>query len=273
MANMVLDTTGINFIKNNEGIIKNSAGLAVAYNDGYGTLTIGYGHTEGVHSGQTMTVAQAVALLPADINGKYGKCVNMYIKQKMTQNQFDAMVDLCYNIGISNDPKHPGFPQSQVCKLFNNGDIKGASNAFRGWEKPASLASRREREIKLFNTAPTTAQKTSTPAKNNANTNAVNDAKKKIADKKASDALIAKNKANDIAKAKAIQASDALKKAKLTKNSATIAKAQNDVNKLKVNPTKTSIVKTPVQKTILKSGFGVLGLIAMIITFKYGYDL
>jgi lysozyme len=270
MAYMQLDATGIAFIKANEGLPTNSRGLCIAYQDSVGVWTIGYGHTEGVHQGQTMTVAQANSLLPSDINGKYGKCVNTYIKLPMTQNQFDAMTDFCYNIGVSNDPSHPGFPQSQVCKLFNTGNIKGASNAFLGWLKPITLLSRRQREIKLFNTVSTTAQKNATPSNTNNNTNATLDAQKVATAKIANAKIQAQTNANNLAKAKALASSQALAKAKLTKDPALIAKAQAVVNTQKKN---NIIEPNNTKKNILKSGFGFLGLIAMIIVFKYGYDL
>lgn len=271
MDNMRLDATGIKFIQNNEGLPTKN-GLCVAYNDGYGNWTIGYGHTQGVHEGQTMTIAQANALLPIDINDKYGKCVNMYIKTKMNQNQFDAMVDLCYNIGTSTDLNHPGFPVSQVCILFNKGDIKGASNAFRGWERPSSLKARREREIKLFNTPVSATIKNATPAKNNNNTNSLNDAKKAQAEKIANAKIVAQRNANNLAKANALKSADALKKAKLTKNPALIKQAQ-DIH----NANKAKIVKKPIQAIksvkVVKSGIGIIGLIAMVVVLKNGYNL
>jgi len=265
MAYMQLDATGINFIKVNEGLPRNRNGLCTAYQDSTGIWTIGYGHTQGVYQGETITVAQANAWFSSDINGKYGKCVNMSIKRPMNQNQFDAMVDFCYNIGTA---EYDGFPSSQVCKLFNEGNIKGASSAFMGWLKPASLLGRREKEIKLFNTPVSTAQKNSTPSTNNNNTNAINDAKKKSNAVTGNAKIKANQQAIQNAKVKALKLSEALQKAKETKNPIAIKKAQNDINKSKVvTPTK------PIQAKVLQGGMGIIGVIATAIILKNGYDL
>lgn len=46
-----------------------------------------------------------------------------------TQNQFDAMVSLCYNIGPAN------FATSSVAKLHNAGNHSAAADAFLKWNK------------------------------------------------------------------------------------------------------------------------------------------
>jgi hypothetical protein len=57
-----INQTGLNLIKDFEGCV------LTAYDDGVGVLTIGYGHTQGVTWGQTITQAQAEELLTEDIN-------------------------------------------------------------------------------------------------------------------------------------------------------------------------------------------------------------
>lgn len=257
MAKMVLDNAGIAFMKQNEGC------SLKAYLDTQGHWTIGWGHTPAT-KGQTETQAVADKMYISDML-QYSNTVNRCIKLPMTQHQFDAMVDFCYNIGSN------GFAVSNTCKLFNKGDKVGAGKAFFGWLKNPELRGRRTKELAFYNTPDSTAQKTSTPAKNNANTTAQQDAKKKA------DALVATNKvkakqALDASnKAKAIQAQKVLDQAKLTKNKQAIDDAQKKLNNVN-KATKVQNSVAPKQK-VLKSGFTIVGLIITVIFFKYGFDI
>ena len=70
-----------------------------AYKCPAGVLTIGYGHTQGVKEGQVITQAQADSLLRGDILP-----VETYLNSvpvDFTQGQFDALVDFCFNLGIT----------------------------------------------------------------------------------------------------------------------------------------------------------------------------
>jgi len=106
---------------------------------------------------------------------------------------------------------------------------------------------------------------------NNNNTNAVLDAQKAQAAKVANAKIVAQTNANELAKANALKASQALAKAKLTKDPGQIAKAQASVNSQKKNSVIPTQNKT--KANVLKGGFGLVGLISLIIVFKYGYDL
>ena len=84
---------GIKLIKQFEGC------RLTAYKCPAGVWTIGYGHTQGVQPGQTITQAQAEQMLTSDL-GKYESNVNKYQdKYKWSQNEFDALVSFAYNIG------------------------------------------------------------------------------------------------------------------------------------------------------------------------------
>jgi lysozyme len=117
--------------------------------------TIGYGHTAmaglpKVKMGDVITQKQADEIFARDL-GKYEDAVMIGITHQPTQNQFDAMVSLCYNIGPGN------FNKSSVRRLFNAKDYKGAARAFLSWNKAAGkvmkgLTRRREAERKLFET-------------------------------------------------------------------------------------------------------------------------
>ena len=67
----------------------------------------------------------------------------------ITQNMYDAIVSLAYNIGVS------GFKRSSVLRLLKQGDKSNAGNAFLLWNMAggkvlSGLVRRRERERKLF---------------------------------------------------------------------------------------------------------------------------
>ena len=84
---------GIKLIKQFEGC------RLTAYKCPAGVWTIGYGHTQGVQPGQTITQTQAEQMLVADL-GKYESNVNKYQdKYKWSQNEFDALISFAYNIG------------------------------------------------------------------------------------------------------------------------------------------------------------------------------
>lgn len=82
------------------GKIQEFEGLRLtAYKCPAGVWTIGYGHTKGVKQGMTITKAQAGTLLRGDILPceEYVRGLNL----ELTQGQFDALVDFCFNLGTA----------------------------------------------------------------------------------------------------------------------------------------------------------------------------
>lgn len=81
----------------------------------------------------------------------YADCVRASIHRPVTDNQFTAMVLLCYNIGTS---IKKGFPSSSVCRFVNAGDFKSAAESFKNWHMgngvPHRLDSRRAEEKRIF---------------------------------------------------------------------------------------------------------------------------
>ena len=147
---MKTNRAGIELIKAWEGV------RLTAYPDpatGGEPWTIGYGHTSAageprVFKGMTIHIDEANAILERDLV-KYEAAVSKLLKRNPNENQFSAMVSLCFNIGPGNMAK------SSVVRLFNAGDIPGAANAFRMWNKAAGkvmkgLENRREAERQLF---------------------------------------------------------------------------------------------------------------------------
>lgn len=115
--------------------------------------TIGYGSTfyadgKPVKQGDKITKEQAEALLP-NIVTKFAQSVTASLKIPVKQNQFDALVSLCYNIGIGN------FRASTLLKLVNKGQFDKAALEFAKWNKSkgkvlTGLVRRREAERVLF---------------------------------------------------------------------------------------------------------------------------
>lgn len=115
--------------------------------------TIGYGHTTAagpptVKRGMKITDQQATDILKTDLTKFEAAVINVLTKAP-TENQFAAMVSLCFNIGPGN------FGKSSVVKNFNAGKVSAAADAFLRWNKAAGkvlpgLVRRREDERKLF---------------------------------------------------------------------------------------------------------------------------
>lgn len=124
-----------------------------AYDDGVGVWTIGTGTTvypngAKVKQGDTCTPEQAKAYFKHDL-AKFEKTVNESVTVPLTQNQFDALVSLTYNIGSG------AFNNSTLLKKLNKGDYQGAADQFLAWKKAGGkvlpgLVRRREAERALF---------------------------------------------------------------------------------------------------------------------------
>lgn len=90
---MKTGNAGLNLIKQFEGC------RLTAYKCPAGVWTIGYGHTAGVISGQTITQEEADKMLVCDVE-KYERKVNKYYdRYRWNQNEFDALVSFAFNIG------------------------------------------------------------------------------------------------------------------------------------------------------------------------------
>lgn len=146
---MKTSANGINMICGFEGL------ELKAYDDGVGVWTIGYGTTiiNGikVKKGDTCTIEQAKSYMAQDLK-KFESAVDTSVKVTITQNQFDALVSLAYNIGTS------AFKSSTLLKKLNAKDYKGAAAQFDRWNRASGkvmqgLVNRRAKERKLFEKA------------------------------------------------------------------------------------------------------------------------
>lgn len=131
---------------NGRRLIQQFEGLSLkAYRDADG-YSIGYGHY-GAKAGDVITREQAERLFDQDVI-KYEAAVS-FSAPKATQQQFDAMTSLAYNIGTA------GFAKSTVVQRHAMGDYQGAADAFRMWNKSQGkvlpvLVNRREKERAVY---------------------------------------------------------------------------------------------------------------------------
>jgi lysozyme len=110
--------------------------------------TIGFGHVVGVHEGMVCTPEQAADWLMDDV-ADAENAVNLFVKIGLTQEEFDALVDFCFNVGIT------AFQHSTLLAKLNDNDIEGAIGEFEKWdmsggEHVAGLLRRRNAERALF---------------------------------------------------------------------------------------------------------------------------
>jgi lysozyme len=120
-----------------------------AYQDIKGIWTIGWGHVgPEVVEGLVWTQNQADTQLVMDL-GNAERMVNTCVTVPLTQGEFDAMVDLAFNIGV-NAEKY-----STLLKLVNNGNFEDAAKQFDEWDHAsgkvvAGLLRRRQAETDEF---------------------------------------------------------------------------------------------------------------------------
>lgn len=99
----------------------------VAYQDQVGVWTIGYGHTRNVTAGMSCIQDQATAWLIEDMH----LCevyVNTNITVKLTQGQFDALCDFCFNLGCN------ALKCSTLLQLIDKQDFEAAAKQFERWD-------------------------------------------------------------------------------------------------------------------------------------------
>lgn len=138
---MNISQAGLQKIIQREGVFLH------AYRDSVGVWTIGTGHTTAagpprVTPNLTITSAQNSAILLADLKPIEEQAAK-YIKVTVTQNQYDAIISIVFNVG-------PKFWSSTAMKRLNAGDVQGAANAIMLWNKPPEIIGRRRSEQQQF---------------------------------------------------------------------------------------------------------------------------
>jgi lysozyme len=141
-----------------------------AYLDCVGVPTIGYGTTRYPHGqkvalGDSITEEQAEAFLKFECE-TVGRDILNIKGIHLNQNQFDAVVSFCYNLGMG------AFRGSTLCDKIVNKDFLGASGEFLKWNKGTiqgikvplrGLTKRREQERLLFDKGTTTLAEATDP--------------------------------------------------------------------------------------------------------------
>ncbi len=133
------------------------------YLDSGGKATIGIGHL--IRRNETFTKideAEATRLLCSDIS-EAEAMVDISVDVALTQNQFDALVSIVFNVGPGDPPRKDGIiclksgKPSTLLRKLNAGDYVGASEEFPKWchvggSECNGLLRRRLAEQLLFNT-------------------------------------------------------------------------------------------------------------------------
>ena len=141
---MQLSTTGLELLKRSEGFRSHM------YNDVNGFPTIGYGHrlrpAEAFPYG--ISEAQATGMLAADVR-EAEQAVARLVRVPLTQGQFDALVDFCFNLGAGR------LESSTLLKVLNSSRYTDAAAQLLRWDIAggvvnAGLKARREAEFALW---------------------------------------------------------------------------------------------------------------------------
>jgi lysozyme len=118
-----------------------------AYQDSKGLWTIGIGHlikpTEQHLLHAVLTDEQVEELFRSDLKW-CDEAIATSVKVSITQNQYDALTSLCYNIGDTQ------FKKSSVVRTLNEGNYAAAAEHFLDWVNPSVLKPRRQKEKELF---------------------------------------------------------------------------------------------------------------------------
>jgi len=142
--------------KNCLDLIKASEGCILhAYKDQVGVWTIGWGCTyyrdgSRVKEGDKVTQEQADDLLAWQVGLKANGVINQLGAYKVNQNQFDALVDFAYNLGIGALEK-----STLLKKLKVDPNDPSIRDEFARWNKAGgkvldALVTRRKAEADLY---------------------------------------------------------------------------------------------------------------------------
>jgi lysozyme len=144
---MKTSENGISLITSHEGL------KLKAYRCPAGILTIGYGHTKGVKTGDEITRHKAIEFLKDDLKSAENT-VNENLSA-LNQNRFDALVSFVFNVGAGN------FKGSTLLKKVKaNPDDRAIAGEFAKWNKAKDksgklvelqgLTKRRKEEADLY---------------------------------------------------------------------------------------------------------------------------
>ena len=115
------------------------------YKDSHGFWSVGAGHklNREPHEGEVWTKAEVDDQLKNDLKWAE-EHVTRAVTRAVSQEQFDAMVSLAFNIGVN------AFYASSVCRFTNEGLFYQAGESFLLWSDHGLLSRRREEERELY---------------------------------------------------------------------------------------------------------------------------
>jgi len=139
---------GLELIKAYEGV------RLKPYRDCVGLYTVGVGHLIGDGTvlpdswNRTFTLGEVNDLLVADVR-KFELGLARYVDVELSQNQFDAIIDYCFNLGLGT------FQRSSVRQAINRRDKAGVVRNLLRYNKAGGkvipqLDNRRKAEALLF---------------------------------------------------------------------------------------------------------------------------
>lgn len=141
---MQVSNNGLELIKRSEGF------RGQVYLDVAGFPTIGYGHLlkPGESFSNGITEQQVAAILASDVQ-EAEQAVGRLVKVALTQGQFDALVDFCFNLGAGR------LAGSTLLRELNAGNHDAAAQQLLAWDHAAGvvnagLKARREAELQLW---------------------------------------------------------------------------------------------------------------------------
>jgi lysozyme len=143
---MEFSAAGMDLLKRSEGF------RGHVYKDVAGLPTIGYGHRLHPDESYPGGIAEPLAaeLLARDVRGAQLAVQNL-VKVPLTQGQFDALVDFCFNLGAGR------LAASTLLKALNRGRYDDAAQQLLCWDlaggqESPGLKTRREAELALWRT-------------------------------------------------------------------------------------------------------------------------
>ena len=137
IAALVLSAAGLVGIAVNEGYTSKAVPDSVK---GVAVPTHGFGTTGGVRMGDTTTPPKALARLLSDVR-RFEGALKQCVKVPLHQYEYDAYVDLAYNIGPGKSGVADGFCESRrggpsvLVQRLNAGDYAGACDAIMMWKR------------------------------------------------------------------------------------------------------------------------------------------
>lgn len=151
---------GLDLIKKHEDARGFAAGRCfqlVAYKCAAGVWTIAWGHTRGVYPGMRCTEAQADLYLLEDVARVERDLTALLGPIQVDQNQWDALVSLCYN--LRGGPAALPSAAPKMWAALQAGDRQAAAREFLDMDRAtvggkrvqlAGLTARRQDEAALF---------------------------------------------------------------------------------------------------------------------------